>query len=251
MNQVPKIMFVTGGSRGIGAGIVLGGIRAGYDVAFTYHTQADAAQDITERARSIDNARKCRAYPLDVRDPAAVEAVGDQVLCEFDTVGVVVNNAAVTRAGLAFSTSDEDWADVLETNLTGAFRVSRFFLAPLVAQRCGRLIFISSIAARGMAGDVAYCASKAGLLGLSCALAKEYGRKGLTSNALTLSLFETDMVHSELSERKRAFYQQHCPVGRAGHISDVSDAVQYLASDGAGFVNGQTLGVTGGLDWLG
>jgi NAD(P)-dependent dehydrogenase (short-subunit alcohol dehydrogenase family) len=250
MSAPPKVMFVTGGSRGIGAGVVLAAVEAGYDVAFTYRSREDAAQEVVARARAIDPQRRCRAYALDVRDAAAVERVGDAVLDTFDTVGVVVNNAAVTHAGLAFSTTDEEWAEVIDTNLTGAFYVSRFFLQTLVPQRAGRLVFMSSIASSGMAGDAAYCASKAGMLGLSAALAKEYGRKGITSNALLLSLFETDMTARDLSDDKRAFYRQHCPVGRVGKVEEAAAAVLYLASEGAAFVNGQTLGVTGGLDWF-
>ena len=250
MSAPPKVMFVTGGSRGIGAGVVLAAIEAGYDVAFTFRSRKDAAEAVVERARALDPQRKCRAYALDVRDSSAVEAVGDAVLDAFDTVGVVVNNAAITQTGLAFSTSDEEWAEVIDTNLTGAFYVSRFFLQTMVPQRSGRIVFMSSIASAGMAGDVAYCASKAGMLGLSGALAKEYGRKGITSNALLLSLFETDMTQTELSDDKREFYRLHCPVGRVGRVEEAAGAVLYLASEAAAFVNGQTLGVTGGLDWF-
>jgi NAD(P)-dependent dehydrogenase (short-subunit alcohol dehydrogenase family) len=243
-------MFLTGGSRGIGAGVVLAAVRAGWDVAFTYRAREDAAAATVAGARALHPDARCEAYQLDVRDSAAVERVGDAVVDLFGTVHAVVANAAVTRAGLAFSTSDEEWKEVLDTNLTGAFYVARQFLPELLANRWGRLIFVSSIAAKGMAGDAAYCASKAGMLGLSAALAKEYGRKGITSNALLLSLFETDMTHAELSSVKRKFYEEHCPVGRVGHVGDVAAAILYLASPGAGFVNGQELGVTGGLDWF-
>ena len=250
MSAPPKVMFVTGGSRGLGAGVVLAAVKAGYDVAFTYRSREDAAASVIDRARALDPERKCEAFALDVRDSAAVESVGEAVLDAFDTVGVVVNNAAVTNTGLAFSTTDQEWAEVLDTNLTGAFYVSRFFLQTLVPQRCGRLVFMSSIASAGMAGDAAYCASKAGMLGLSAALAKEYGRKGITSNALLLSLFETEMTQRDLSEDKREFYQKHSPVGRVGRVEEAAAAVLYLASEQAAFVNGQTLGVTGGLDWF-
>lgn len=245
-----RVMFVTGGSRGIGAGIVLAAVANGWHVAFTYRERQSAAQAVVERARQLRPDVRCAAFRLDVRDSNAVEQVGDEVVDTFGTVHAIVANAAVTRAGLAFSTTDEDWKDVLDTNLTGAFYVARQFLPELLANRWGRLIFVSSIAARGMAGDAAYCASKAGLLGLSAALAKEYGRKGVTSNALLLSLFETDMTDAELAPEKRKFYEEHCPVGRVGQVSDVASAVLYLASASAGFVNGQEIGVTGGLDWF-
>jgi len=245
-----RVMFLTGGSRGIGAGVVAAAAAAGYDVAFTYRERRAAADAVVAAVAAQHPERRCRAYQLDVRDAAEVERVGEQVLDEFDTVHVAVANAAITRAGLAFSTSDEDWREVIDTNLSGAFYVARQFLPAFLANGFGRFIFMSSIAAHGMSGDVAYSASKAGMLGLSGALAKEYGRKGITSNALLLSLFETEMTLKELSDQNRDFYSRHCPVGRTGQVAEAAAALLFLASDGASFVNGQALGVTGGLDWL-
>jgi len=245
-----QVMFITGGSRGIGAGIVLDAVQAGWDVAFTYRARAAEAEGVVARAAALCPRARCEAFQLDVRDSAAVERTADAVLARFGSVHAIVANAAITHAGLAFSTSDEAWREVIETNLTGAFYVVRQFLPELLANRFGRLIFISSIAAMGMAGDAAYCASKAGMLGLSTALAKEYGRKGITSNAVLLSFVETEMTEAELSPDKRRFYEEHSPVGRIGQRSDVAAAVLYLAGAGGSFVNGQALGVTGGLDWF-
>lgn len=244
------VMFLTGGSRGIGAGIVLGAVEAGWDVAFTYRVREADAQQVVCRAASIAPEARCAAFQLDVRKSPDVERTADAVLESFGGVQAVVANAAVTNAGLAFSTTDEEWSEVIETNLTGAFYVVRQFLPELLANRHGRLIFISSIAARGMAGDAAYCASKAGMLGLSTSLAKEYGRKGITSNAVVLSFVETEMTEAELSADKRRFYEDHNLVGRVGQVSDVAAAVLYLAGPGGGFINGQEIGVTGGLDWF-
>jgi 3-oxoacyl-[acyl-carrier protein] reductase len=243
-----RTIFVSGGSRGIGADLVVAAARAGHDVAFTYVAHADAAQKTLDLAREAAPERTVRAYQLDVRDPSAVERVGDAVLADFEHVDVVVANAAITRVGLAFSLSNEDWKDVLDTNLSGAFYVSRQFLPSMLAQRWGRIVYMSSVAAYGMAGDVAYCATKAALIGLCKAMAKEYGRKGITSNALVLGLFATDMSN-EASDRNWAFYREHSPVGRPGRTDEISAAVLYLVSDASGFVNGQTLGLTGGLDW--
>ena len=245
-----RVLFLTGGSRGIGAGIVAAAARSGYDVAFTYRERRDAADRVVAAANAESPEARCVAYQLDVRDSDAVERVGDAVLDTFDTVHVVVANAAVTHAGMAISTADEDWRAVLDTNLTGSFFVARQFLPAFLANGFGRFIFMSSIAANGMSGDVAYSASKAGMLGLSSALAKEYGRKGITSNALLMSLFETEMTLKELSAKNREFYEEHCPAGRIGQVDEVAAAVLFLASDGASFVNGQEIGVTGGLDWL-
>ena len=245
-----RVLFITGGSRGIGAGVVSAAARAGYDVAFTYRERREAANAVIETVRAESPEARCEAYQLDVRDSEAVERVGDAVLDAFDTVHVVVANAAVTHAGMAISTADEEWRAVLDTNLTGSFFVARQFLPAFLANGFGRFIFMSSIAANGMSGDVAYSASKAGMLGLSSALAKEYGRKGITSNALLMSLFETEMTLKELSSKNREFYEEHCPAGRIGQVGEVAAAVLFLASDGASFVNGQEIGVTGGLDWL-
>ncbi len=246
----PQVIFVTGGSRGIGAGIVLGAVAAGHDVAFTYRSRKDAADATILRAKELAPERKVIAYQLDVRDSDAVERVGDQVLEDFDRVDVVVANAGITHVGLAVSTMDADWEEVIQTNLTGAFYVARQFLPTFLARRQGRFIFISSVAADGMSGDIAYCASKAGLIGMAKSLAKEYGPKGITSNALILGLFETDMTANDLSADRRGFFMQYCPVGRVGQTSEIAGAVLYLASDVGAFVNGQTLSLTGGLDWF-
>jgi len=245
-----RVLFITGGSRGIGAGIVRAAAAAGYDVAFTYRERREAAEQAIAEIGAAHPEARCQAWALDVKDSAAVERVGDEVLDAFGTVHVVVANAAITHAGLAIATSDEVWREVIDTNLSGAFYVARQFLPAFLANGFGRFIFMSSIAAHGMSGDAAYSASKAGMLGLSGALAKEYGRKGITSNALLLSLFETEMTLKELSAQNREFYESHCPVGRIGQVSEVAAALLFLASDGASFVNGQELGVTGGLDWL-
>jgi NAD(P)-dependent dehydrogenase (short-subunit alcohol dehydrogenase family) len=247
---MPQVMFVTGGSRGIGAAIVLEAARAGHDVAFTYRARRDAADDVIRRAREIAPERRIVAYELDVCDSAAVERVGDQVLEDFDRVDVVVANAGITKVGLAISMADADWDEVIKTNLTGAFYVARQFLPNFLARRRGRLIFVSSVAANGMSGDIAYSASKAGLVGMAKALAKEYGPKGITSNALVLGLFETDMTANDLSADRRGFFMEYCPAGRVGQTSEVAAAVLYLASEAGGFVNGQTLSLTGGLDWF-
>jgi 3-oxoacyl-[acyl-carrier protein] reductase len=245
-----RVLFITGGSRGLGAGVVAAAARQGYDVAFTYRERRDAADAVVGAVRAESPQARCEAYQLDVRDSDAVERVGDHVLDQFGTVHVVVANAAVTHAGMAISTADSDWRNVLDTNLTGSFLVARQFLPAFLANGFGRFIFMSSIAANGMSGDVAYSASKAGMLGLSGALAKEYGRKGITSNALLMSLFETEMTLKELSAKNREFYEMHCPAGRIGQVAEVAAAVLFLASDAASFINGQELGVTGGMNWL-
>jgi NAD(P)-dependent dehydrogenase (short-subunit alcohol dehydrogenase family) len=243
------VFFVTGGSRGIGEAIVLDAIRAGHDVAFTYLSREEQALKVVDQARRLRPEGRCRAYRLDVRDSAAVEKVGDQVLEEFETVHAVVANAGVNVNNLAVAMSDEEWQTVIDTNLTGAFYVCRHFLAAFLGTGFGRIILISSIGAHGVSGQANYSASKAGLLGLSAALAKEYGRKGITSNVVIPGFFDTDMTREGMSESNRSFWLQYCPVGRVGELGEVSKVVLFLASEAASFVNGQAIGVTGGLDW--
>lgn len=243
------IFFVTGGSRGIGEAIVLEAAQQGHDVAFTYFKNGDRARGLVDRVKTIAPKSRCQAYELDVRDSRAVEEVGDQVLDDFGGVQVVVCNAGVNLNGLAAQMPDEDWKLVIDTNLTGSFYVCRQFLPTLVSSRFGRIIMLSSLGKDGVTGQANYCASKAGLLGLSSALAKEYGRKGITSNVVVPGFFETDMTRDGMSESNREFWIKYCPLGRMGELPEVAKVVLFLASDGASYINGQAISVTGGLDW--
>lgn len=242
-------MFVTGGSRGLGRGVVEAALRAGHDVAFTYVQNRAAADDVLAWAAAHAPDARCRAYALDVADPRAVEEVGDAVLDDFESVRAVVCNAGVVEHALAAQMSDETWHRVLTTNLSGAFYVARHFLMPFLADGGGRLVFVGSIAQDGMSGQANYSASKAGLVGLAKALAKEYGRKNITANVVVPGFFDTDMTRDSMAESYMAFWRQHCPVGRVGEIEEVAQVVLFLASDASSFVNGQAVPVTGGLDW--
>ena len=243
------IFFVTGGSRGIGEAIVMEAVRQGHDVGFTYLTSEDLAVNVMNAARQIRSDVKCRAYQLDVRNSAAVEEVGDRFIEEFGSVDVVVANAAINKNNLVLSMSDEEWDDVLRTNLTGTFYVCRQFLSTMLANRFGRFILISSLGHSGVSGQANYCASKAGLHGLCTSMAKEYGRKGITSNLVVPGFFDTDMTRADMSQSNREFWIKHCPVGRLGKLEEVVHSVMFLASENASFVNGQAIAVTGGLDW--
>ena len=241
--------FVSGGSRGIGRAIVLSAVSGGHDVAFTYHADRAGADETACLALAAGSGR-CAGYELDVRNSAMVDRAAEAVLADFGDIDVVVANAGVNRPALAASATDDEWNFVLETNLTGAFFVCRQFLPILLAKRFGRLILISSVAGRGMAGQASYAASKAGLVGLAGALAHEYGPRGITCNVVTCGLVDTGMSREHASQAIREFWERYCPVGRIGTVQDVAAAVQYLASPEAGFVNGQELGVSGGLDWM-
>jgi 3-oxoacyl-[acyl-carrier protein] reductase len=243
------IFFVTGGSRGIGESIVLEAVRQGHYVGFTYLSNEKRAMQVMETARQINRDSRCRAYQLDVRSSAAVEEVVDRFLGDFGSIDVVVANAGINKNNLVASMSDEEWDDVLRTNLTGSFYVCRQFLPEMLANGGGRFILMSSLGYSGVSGQANYCASKAGLHGLCSSMAKEYGRKGITTNVVVPGFFDTDMSRDGMSQSNREFWVQFCPVGRIGELPEVAHVVMFLASKGASFINGQTISVTGGLDW--
>ncbi len=244
------VFFVTGGSRGIGSEIVLQAVAAGHDVAFTYVRDQAAAEDVLRRAREVRPAGRCAAYQLDVADAAQVERVGDRVLEDFDTVDAVVNCAGIRRDNLAVSMADEEWAEVLAANLTGPFYVCRQFLPTMLANRFGRIVNISSVQYNGGTGQANYAASKAGLHGLTLTLAKEYGRKGITANVIVPGFFETDMTRDTLPDALPEHWRKHCPMpgGRFGRLSELAGTVLFLTSEAGGFINGEILHVTGGLN---
>ena len=244
-------LFITGASRGIGKQIMKSALQQGHDVAFTYCNPKTPVGDLLEEAKQIAPDQVCRAYRLDVKDSDEVAQVVDQVVDDFESIDAVVNNAGINRNSLAFNTSDEDWHEILNTNLSGAFYVIRQFLSVFLAERKGRFVQISSIAKDGLSGQAHYSATKAGLVGLSGAIAKEYGSKGITSNVVVPGMFETDLTKESLSDDLRRFWLQHCPVKRLGKLEELAEVVLFLASEGASFVNGQVISVTGGLDWGG
>jgi NAD(P)-dependent dehydrogenase (short-subunit alcohol dehydrogenase family) len=243
--------FVTGGSRGLGAGIVLEGIALGHDVAFAYARNKDAADTVVAKAKELDPGRKCVGYQMNVADSAEVERVADQVLDEFDTIEVLVNCAGVNHDNLLVSMSDEEWAEVIATNLTGPFYVCRQFLTAMLANRFGRIINVSSIQHNGGTGQGNYAASKAGLHGLTKTIAKEYGRKGITANVVVPGFFDTDMTRETMPQLNKDYWSKYCPMpkGRMGEISELAGVVNFLASPAGGFVNGEVINVTGGLNW--
>ncbi|MCA9692380.1 MAG: SDR family oxidoreductase [Nannocystaceae bacterium] len=243
--------FVTGGSRGIGAGIVLQAVEDGHDVAFAYRGNKQAADAVIAAAAQRRPGAKVRGYVLDVGDSAQVTEVADQVLDEFEDIGVVVNCAGVNRDNLLVSMSDEEWAQVIAVNLSGPFYVIRAFLQNMLANRFGRIINISSIQNNGGTGQGNYAASKAGLHGLTKTVAKEYGRKGITANVVVPGFFDTDMTRETMPQQNKDYWKQYCPMpkGRMGEIAEIAKVVTFLAAPGGGFINGEVINVTGGLNW--
>jgi 3-oxoacyl-[acyl-carrier protein] reductase len=183
----------------------------------------------------------------DITDPGQVDAAFTAVESELGPVEVLVANAGITRDTLLMRMSDDDWSAVIETNLTGAFRVAKRATRAMMRGRFGRMIFISSVVGQlGSAGQVNYSASKAGLVGLARSLARELGSRGVTANVVAPGFIETDMT-AVLSEELVKKYTDQIPLGRLGAVDDIAATIEFLASDGAGYISGALIPVDGGL----
>lgn len=226
-------MLVTGGSKGIGRGIAERLLASGHRVAATY--------------RSGDVPEGVLGVRADVTEPEQVEAAFAEVESDLGGVEVLVANAGITRDTLLMRMTDDDWDAVLDTNLTGAFRVARRAARPMIRARFGRLVFISSVVGQlGSAGQVNYAASKAGLVGMARSLARELGSRGVTANVVAPGFIETAMT-AELGEETIKKYAAQIPLGRLGAVDDVAGVVEFLAGDAAGYVTGALIPVDGGL----
>ncbi len=242
--------FVTGGSRGIGRAIVLKFVQEGYGCAFSYAGNHKAAEETRRLAREINPDIKVEAYRMDQGQSAEVEKIVDTAMEDFGEIAVLVNNAAINRNNAVAFMSDEEWEDVIRTNLSGPFYMIRQFLMPMIAERFGRIINISSLAEDGASGQACYAASKGGLVALSKTVAREYGAKGITSNVVTVGYVETDLTDDQLADRLKEVWLEYCPMKRVGEADEIADAVYYLTTEKAGFINGEVLRVAGGLSYI-
>lgn len=231
--QQPRVVLVTGGSKGIGRGIAQRLHAAGHRVAATY--------------RSGDVPAGVLGVQCDITDSGQVDAAFTAVESELGPVEVLVANAGITKDTLLMRMSDEDWSAVIETNLTGAFRVAKRATRSMMRGRFGRMIFISSVVGQlGSAGQVNYAASKAGLVGLTRSLARELGSRGITANVVAPGFIDTDMT-AVLSEDLVKKYTDQIPLGRLGAVDDIAATIEFLASDTAGYITGALIPVDGGL----
>jgi len=244
--SIPKfegqVALVTGATRGIGAAIALELAQRGLKVIGT-GTSAEGAAKITAALAACDG----RGCVLDVNDGAAVDALVDEIVKVYGAVHVLVNNAGITRDTLAMRLKDADWDAVLDTNLKAVFRLSRAVIRPMMKQRYGRIISITSVVgASGNAGQANYAAAKAGVAGMTRALARELGSRSITVNCVAPGFIETDMT-AELPEEQQAQYKSSIPAGRFAAPSEVAKVIAWLASDDAAYISGAVIPVDGGL----
>ena len=239
-----QIAVVTGAGRGIGRAIALKFAAEGADVVVISRTQENS-EKVAAEIRALG--RKAWACAVDVADAAAVNAAAEKILAETTKVDILVNNAGVTRDGLLMRMSDADWDTVLDTNLKGAFLVTKSFSRAMIKARSGKIINISSVIGLiGNAGQCNYAASKAGLIGFTQSCARELAGRGITVNAIAPGFIQTDMT-SELKEEMRAALLKQIPLGSFGEAEDIAGAALYLASPAARYVTGQVLTVDGGM----
>jgi 3-oxoacyl-[acyl-carrier protein] reductase len=244
MSDTPQqVALVTGASRGIGAAIALHLAQTGYKVIGTATTD-DGAAKISQTLSAFSG---CKGANLNVTDAAAGEALIDAIVKEHGGLQVLVNNAGITRDQLAMRMKDDDWDAVIDTNLKAVFRMSRAVIRPMMKQRYGRIISITSVVgASGNPGQANYAAAKAGVAGMTRALARELGSRHITVNCVAPGFIATDMTASLPEEQHKALLSQ-IPLGHLGQPGDIAHAVAYLAGPGAGYVTGQELHVNGGM----
>ena len=240
-----EVALITGASRGIGRAIALRMADAGCRVVVNYSSSSAAAEEVVSEC--IKRGVEAQAIAFDVADSAATDAAIDSINKSFGRLDILVNNAGISRDGLCIRIKDQDWRKTLGTNLDGAFFCSRAVAKIMLKARSGRIINISSVVGEmGNAGQVPYVSSKAGLIGMTKALARELASRGITVNAITPGFIETDMT-AALDEKTRLEHLSGIPLGRYGSADEVAQLVVFLASASAAYITGQIIGINGGL----
>ena len=238
-----QVALVTGASRGIGRAIALELAQRGFTVIGSATTEA-GAQAITDALAAHAG---CRGLCLNVNDAAGIDAAVEAILKQHGGIQVLVNNAGITRDSLSMRMKDDDWDAVIDTNLKAVFRMSRAVIRPMMKQRYGRIVNITSVVgASGNAGQANYAAAKAGVAGMTRSLARELGSRGITVNCVAPGFIATDMTDGLPEAQKSALLAQ-IPLGRLGSVGEIAHAVAFLASKDAGYITGAELHVNGGM----
>ncbi len=240
-----KVALVTGASRGIGREIALELARNGAKVAINFARSAEQAEAVVNEIKATGG--DAVALQFDVSNEEQVEKGVSQVLEKFSRIDILVNNAGISADGLLMRAKTQDWQKTIDVNLTSCFLLCRAVSKTMMKARYGRIVNISSIIGEmGNAGQVAYSASKAGVIGVTKALAKELGSRSITVNAVTPGFIETDMTSYLTPEKVEAMLSQ-IPAGRLGNVQDIANLVCYLASEQSSYITGQVIGVNGGM----
>ena len=241
---VDKVAIITGASRGIGRAVACALAKQGAKVVVSAR-DAERLNSLVSEIEGLGG--QAHAVVGDVSKSVDADRLVDEAMNTFGSVDILINNAGVTRDGLTVRMKDEDWDVVLDTNLKGAFYCIRAALKPMSKSKSGRIINISSVVGEmGNAGQANYCASKAGLLGLTKSVAREMARRNITVNAITPGFIVTEMT-DEMSDKAKQVMLSQIPLGKLGTVDDVAHSILFLASDEAGYITGQVLGVNGGM----
>jgi len=242
-----KVIVVTGGSRGIGRAIVLAAVSKGARVVFCARKIDREAQEVLAEVDRLGGAGRALAVPADVSREADVEALFDQTIDAFERVDVAINNAGINKDDLLVRLPVEIWDEVIATNLTSAFLVSRRAVSEFLAQgEGGRIVSLSSLSQTGATSQSAYAASKGGLIGLTRTIAKEYGRRGIFANLVAVGYVETQLS-AKIPDFARRYLIESCPQRRAASVDEIASVVLLLASNRLTYVNGETIFASGGL----
>lgn len=240
-----KTAIITGATRGIGRGIALEFAKQGANVAFTYNSSVDAAKSLVNELEALGV--KAKGYQSDAADFEAAQELAKSVLEEFETIDILINNAGITKDNLLMRISEDDFDKVIEVNLKSVFNLTKAVIRPMMKQRGGSIINMSSVVGlKGNAGQTNYAASKAGIVGFSKSVALELGSRNIRSNVIAPGFIETEMT-AKLDEAVVQGWRDAIPLKRGGSPEDIAHACVFLASDMSAYITGQTLSVDGGM----
>jgi 3-oxoacyl-[acyl-carrier protein] reductase len=243
--QEGRVAIVTGGSRGIGRAVAVRLANEGADVAIFYRSNDEAAEATAEEARAAG--ARCEIFKGDIASPDEVGALVKGVNDTFGRIDILVNNAGLTRDNLMMRMKEEEFDEVISTNLKGTYLCTRAVLRPMIRARWGRIVSISSVVGLvGNAGQANYAASKAGIIGFTKSVAREVAQRGITANVVAPGYVETELTGS-LPEEVKDQIRGQVPAGRFGEAGEIAEVVAFLAGDGAGYITGQTVAVDGGM----